>query len=215
MINNVIIESDDFHPDPSVDCLYIAQRLIQKYPKIVLNFFTPACYNQVPLYTNKDWCDEVRLLIDSGNIRLGVHSLYHTQEEFKYYNYRTAVDKIKLAEDIFRVAKLPFLKVFRGSHWGICEDSIKALIDLGYTHLYSHINYKELNDKYSDKIKIIYYNFNLADTWPNMENPTESDICVMHSHTHAVCNNGIGESYNKLCEIIDNNNFTYLSIDSI
>lgn len=211
----VCIESDDLHPDPSVDCLDIAEKLVEKYPEIILNFFVPPCYNRVPLYTNQNWCDRLRKLIESNNVCLGVHSLYHTQEEFKYCDYKTAVSKIKLAEDIFNVAKLPFVKVFRGSHWGICQESIEALIDLEYTHLYSHKNYDHLNDLYKEKIIIRYYNFNLADIWPRMENPVTNDIVVIHSHTHSVCNNGIGENYNKLCEIIDNNDFTYLSIDSV
>lgn len=210
-----IFEFDDLHPNPEVDCLGLAEKLCSKYPKLILNFFVPAAYMGQELYLNEPWCKRLRALVNSGKVCLGVHSLYHTQEEFKYYDYKTAVAKIKLAESIFNASGLSFAKVFRGSHWGICEDTIKALIDLGYTHLYSHKNYNHLTDFYKDKIKIVHYNFNLADIWPNMENPIKNNIVIMHGHTHNVCSNGIFETYNKMLDILIANNFNCLRIDEV
>ena len=210
----IILEYDDLHPDPSVDCLEIAEQLLDKYPSLVLNFFVPPCYNGNPLALNKEWGKRLQKLTEDNRICIGVHGHLHSIEEFKHKDYPHAVSSIKAAEAILKSAGLPQAMAFRGPHWGLRAPTIEALIDLKYTHLYSHKDYDHLTDLYKDKIKIVHYNFNLADTWPKLENPMESDICVMHGHTHNVCNNGIGESYDKLCGILDSlESPTFLRID--
>lgn len=209
------LDFDDLHPNPEVDCLEIAEDLLQKYPSLILNFFVPANYEGVPLSSNREWCWRLRTLVDAGRICLGVHGHLHSPEEFKHKSYQDAVSSIIASESILNSVGLSYAKVFRGPHWGICGPTIDALIDLGYTHLYSHQSYDQLNDLYRDKIKIVIYNFNLAHEWPNMENKMTSDICVMHGHTHNVCGNGIQESYNKLCNILDNTDLNFLRLDQV
>lgn len=212
---NYLIELDDLHPNLEVDCLEIAEDLLQKYPSLILNFFVPANYGGVPLSYNREWCGRLRTLVDVGRICLGVHGHLHSPEEFKHKSYQDAVTSIIASESILNSVSLSYGKVFRGPYWGLCGPTIDALINLGYTHLYSHANYDQLNDLYKDKIKIVKYNFNLAHEWPSMENNMSSDICVIHGHTHNVCGNGIQESYNKLCEILDNTDANFLRLDQI
>ncbi len=211
---NYCLEFDDLHPNPEVDCLEIAEELLQKHPSLILNFFVPTNYEGVPLSSNKEWCGRLRTLVDAGRICLGVHGLNHNIE-FGNISYQEAVSSIIASESILNSVGLSYAKVFRGPYWLICGPTIDALIDLGYTHLYSHHSYDQLNDLYKDKIKIVIYNFNLAHEWSNMENKMMSDLCVIHGHTHNVCGNGIQESYNKLCNILDNTDLNFLRLDQV
>lgn len=207
-MQRIIFEFDDLNPHPEVNCLPTIEKLIARYPNIVLNFFTIPIYKGVSLASDPIWCNRIRQLIELGNVNLAVHSTYHTTEEFKFLDYNTAIDKLVLSQSVFDEANLSFTKVFKGSHWGICSKSIEAMINLDYTHLYSHVSYKELNDKYKDKIKIVYYNYNLKDTWPYLENKLlDKNVIVCHGHTspyeHLSCGNGITQCYEKLCNIIE------------
>jgi len=213
----VILEFDDLHHNPDVDCLPVAEELIKTFPNLIINFFVPPCYNNVPLYANKTWCDKLRSLISAGNVCLGVHGTYHSSEEYKYYNYTQSVDKIKLSENIFRAAKLPFVRVFRAPQWTINQHNMDALCDLGYTHIYSHTNFKKLNEVYKDKITVVYYNWNLKDTYGVLENPLQSDTLVSHGHTSQIpslsCGNSIYDQFDKICNFVEGNTLTFLRID--
>jgi hypothetical protein len=210
----IILEYDDFHPNPEVDCLQTVKELVNEFPNILINLFTIPCYKGTPLYESKDWCRDVRTLIESNSIRLAIHGTYHTQEEYKYYDYKTAVDKIKLSENIMSAAKLDFVKVFRGPHWGLCLESATALCDLGYTHIYSHNSYSALNDQIKDRVLVPIYNWNLAHEYPNFETPPSNKIIITHGHTHDVCGNGINESYGRLRTfLMENNNLQFLGVN--
>lgn len=214
----IILEWDDLNPNPNVDCLPIIDKLVGQFPKIVLNFFTVPIYGHTQLSYSIKWCDRIRTHIDNGNVVLGVHGTYHSFREYALYDYPHSAINLKHSHDKFNEAKLPFVKCFRGPYWGICEGSVEALIDMGYTHLYSHKEYTTLNEKYADRIKIVYYNWNMKDEWPKLENPLESDIVVAHGHTaqwpHLSCGNGIWECYDRLCSFIDSqDNIEFLRID--
>lgn len=214
----IILEFDDLNPDHDVDCLPVIQKLADQFPKIVLNFFTVPVYNSTQLPDYVGWCKKIRSYIESGNVVLGTHGTYHKFKEYGLYDYNQSIENLTHSHKIFTEAKLPFVKCFRGPYWALCENSVRALIDMGYTHLYSHKEYTALNEKYSDQIKIVYYNWNLKDSWPKLENPLESDIIVAHGHTskypHLSCGNGIWECYNKICDFIDSqDNIEFLRID--
>ena len=112
--------------------------------------------------------------------------------------------------NIFEKNNIDFLKVFRGPQWGINEYTFEALIDLNFTHIYSHENYLELNNKFKDNIKIIYYNWNLKD---NFE--LKNEIIIAHGHTHNVCDNGIEETFDKIKNINKKYNINFLKANKI
>lgn len=191
---NLVLEFDDFHwlhPENCLDSIYY---LIKIHPAIKISLFTVPCLRGRNLNENKEWCDNVRKLIESNNIQLCVHGLTHSQEEFKHKNYLQALNSLSIALQIFHSVNLPVAKVFRGPHWGLNEESVKALIDLNFTHIYNHYDYKHL---YSDNIKFIYYNWNLKDNFLG----GEGDI-IAHGHTHNVCQNGIFESLDQISNFI-------------
>lgn len=214
-----LIEFDDLHPNPVVDCLSLAEDLLKKYPQLILNFFVPPMYSGESLRSNKDWCSRLRDLVDSNRICLGIHGHLHSPQEFLNKSYADAVSSIKASESILNSAGLSYYKIFRGPHWAINEPTCEALVDLGYTHLYSHVSYNELNEKFKDKIKIARYNWNLKDDYPHMENPMaeSSDICVAHGHTskhfHLSCGNSIWDVYPKIEKFIEDYNPEFLRLD--
>ena len=195
----LILEFDDFNPNPEVDCIKEIKELVRLFPKIKLTMFTPALYNNTPLYSNPAWCDEVRQLIEKDNLRLAIHGCYHTTEEFKNKDYDDAMRTIVRAESIFRVAKLPFIRCFRGPHWGINQATYDALKWLEYTHVYTHEDYHALAIS-NPNVKNIYYNWNLKD-----EIDTRlPHIVIGHGHTHNVCGNGIQTCLEKIANVMRN-----------
>ena len=110
------------------------------------------------------------------------------------------------SKSIFDTCKLPVAKVFRGPHWGICDEAVKALECEGFTHLYNHTDYKHLT---SDVLKMVYYNWNLKDE------PSGDDTLVTHGHTHNVCSNGISETLDKVSRFIDHTNPVFKFVDEL
>ena len=217
-----LLEFDDLHPNPEVDCLEVAEDLLQKYPPLILNFFVPTNYDGVPISSNREWCGRLRTFVDAGRICLGVHGHLHSPEEFKHKTYQEAVSSIIASESILNSVGLSYAKVFRGPHWAVCGPTIDALIDLGYTHLYSHPSYDQLNDLYKDKIKIVIYNWNLKNDWPKLENPLVIDSpsdCVAHGHTsrhmHLNCGNGLWDIHPKISKLIEEFNPEFLRLDQV
>ena len=208
----LILEFDDFNPLSEVNCLSEIKYLVSKHSNIKITLFTSALYQRVPLFYDKKWCEEVLELIFNDNIRLAVHGLYHTNEEFKSKTYDDASVSLLLAESIFTHSKLPFIKVFRGPHWGINSQTCEALVDLNYTHMYIHENYGFLQNTFKDKIKSVFYNWNLKDDFDSGM-LSEQNIIVGHGHTHDVCGNGIAESLSRIEKCIINFNPTFLFAD--
>lgn len=200
----LVLEFDDLNCHPEVDCLGVIKKLVNLYPKIKLTFFTPAAYKNYPLTSNQKWCDEIRNLIESNNVNLAVHGLYHTQEEFKFIDCSEANSRLEIVENIFNEAKLPFNKIFRSPHWGIQESTYEALINRNYSSVWTHEDYKWLADKFPE-IKSIYYNWNLKDKFED-SGAVNEDIVIAHGHSHSVCGNGIGESFDRICDMIDKYN---------
>lgn len=213
----IILEHDDLHPDPSVDCLEIAEQLLGKYPSLILNFFVPTYYNKKALFLEKEWCKRLQKLVEEDRVCVGIHGHSHGHLEFLNKSYQDAVISVKASEAILNTAGIPYAMAFRGPYWAINTPTIEALIDLQYTHLYSHVSYDHLTDPFKEKIKIVHYNFNLANTWPNLENPLESDICVAHGHTspikHLSCGNSIWDIYPKIEKLIEEENPLFMRLD--
>jgi hypothetical protein len=191
---DLVIEYDDFHWQSPENCLKQVYYLVQKFPTIKITFFTSPFYQYRALSENKDWCQRVRELIGSNNIRLAVHGTTHNTLEYKNMDIRQVAMSIQDSHNFFESAQLPFIRVFRGPHWGINENVYKVLREYqGYTHIYTHEDYKHLI-KPEQTIKSIIYNWNLKDKEPD---PNLQTI-IAHGHTHNVCSNGIEETLPQL-----------------
>ena len=214
---NLVLEFDDLHFMPPEDCMETIDKYVKAYPDIKLSFFTIPLLRGFPLGSNPEWCARLKEHIDNGNVRLAVHGYYHTSEEFKMYEYTQSMTALTIAESIFRDADLPVLKVFRGPHWGLSEGALEALVKLNYTHLYNHEDYRELVKPFKDKVKVVYYNWNLAEDPPKrgILDAIAGKPVITHGHTHNVCGNGIEETFDKVCNFLDNNKVEFKFVDEV
>jgi len=200
----IVLEYDDLtHLDPE-NCLDQIDELVRRHPNIKMSFFTVPMMRGVPLTHNLDWCSKIRKHIDNGNVCLAYHGLLHNPEEFKSIDKTECLLRLKFGRSIFETCKLPAAKVFRGPHWGMCTQAVEALEEEEFTHLYNHKDYLHL---LSDRMKVVYYNWNLKDEAP------EIDTLVTHGHTHNVCENGIEQTMDKVSAFIDANNPHFKFVD--
>lgn len=218
MYKKVILEFDDIHHHDDVDCLEIIEKICGINQNIILNFFCPAFYNNIQIYTNKKWCSRIKELINSNNINLGIHGYCHSQEEMLNKSYKETIDLIKSAENMLYAAGLNFSKTFRAPHWSISQTTMEALIHLNYTHIYSHIKFSDITDKYKNDIKVIIYNYNFKDDLLKLENENDNNILVCHGHTskykHLSCNNSIWDSFDKI-KYFSDNKFEFYKLNEI
>lgn len=206
----LILEYDDFHWKSPENCLDSLLRFIFLYPNIKISLFTTPRHSGLPLSNNPGWCDKVKCLIESNNIQLAVHGLTHSHSEFKDKNIEDTRNSIIKAEEEFALANLPFVKVFRAPYWGINDYTTEVLEDLNYTHHYIHPeNDKLMFESKSRIIKGIYYNWNLKDEAPN------DNLLIAHGHSHSTCQNGIGETFNRVSKFIDENNPQFKFVNEI
>ena len=205
----LVLEFDDFNPKQEVNCIEELDRLISLYPTIKITLFTSALYERVPLFRDKEWCERVNKHINNNNVRLAIHGLYHDVEEFKTKSKEDALLTLNIAESVFKTANLPFIKVFRGPHWGINKNSYEALIEFGYKAIYTHPDYDYLIDLYPS-IKSVIYNWNVKDV-----DCTARDLVIGHGHTQNVCGNGIQESFTRICNFINIHKPEFLFADEI
>jgi len=205
----LVLEYDDLHFLEPEDCLPQIQELVRTFPDIKISFFCPPLLRGTPIYKNMEWCAEVRKLIESGNVCLARHGLTHEPEEYKNLDYHDCSFRLGVGDAAHQFAKLPFVKVFRGPHWGLCDSALRALVEAEYTHLYNHEDYRELGERYKSQINIKYYNWNLKDDAPDEE------MLITHGHTHDVCGNGIEETYDRLVSFLDKNKPTYKFVDEV
>lgn len=217
---NLILEFDDFNPKKEVNCLAEIEYLVDRYPNIKLTMFTTAAYEHNLLTYDLVWCNKVRELINNDNLRLAVHGCLHNTEEFKHMTKNDAITAIVTAESVFRIARLPFIRVFRGPHWGINQATYDALKWLEYTHVYTHEDYRTLADANSD-IKNIFYDWNLAGLYlpPKKKDvfgfPDGYQVIIGHGHTHNVCGNGIQESLPRIIDFIESHRPIFNFADEI
>ena len=196
MSKTLVLEYDDLTFLDPENCLLQIEELVRRHPDIKLSFFTVPMMRGAPLSHNMEWCNSIRQHIYNENVCLGVHGLMHSQEEFKHLSYTEAALRLRFAEAVFETADLPFERVFRGPHWGLNQESLNAISDAEYTHLYNHEDYRSLN---AESMKVVYYNWNLKDNTPDGEEET----IIAHGHTHNVCKNGIEETLDKVSKFID------------
>lgn len=199
----LVLEFDDLHWKAPENCFASIKYLVEKYPKIKLSMFTVAEHSGLPLFGDLDWCNQIRSYIERGNLELCVHGLKHTQEEFRYIGREEIKRKLIEAEATFKTARLSFKRVFRGPHWGINNEVYDVCVELGYSHIYTHEDYKHLAA--DARIKSIFYNWNLKDPVPPDEN-----LVIGHGHTHSVCGNGISDVLVNIEQVIDSGDYEFL-----
>lgn len=203
----LILEYDDFCSQDPENCLDTIKEMIKEVPHIKFNMFT------VPImrgeYSNFIWVNEIQKLIQSNNVKLCVHGLFHDHLEFENINAHACKAYFELISACKDLYKLPWLPVFRGPYWGINAITVEQLIDNNYTHIYNHENHNYLESLYSDKIKFVYYNQNLKDEMIPQE------LMIAHGHTHNVCENGIKETKNKVLKFINQYNPEFIWADDI
>jgi len=193
----IVLDFDDLHWSNPVNCLDSIDYLISSNPKIKLTFFTIPYYNNNPIGADKDFCKRIKEYIDSNNIVLAIHGTTHSVLEYLEKSYEDAINSISLSEFYMTEAGLPFIKVFKGPHWGINKETINALIQHNYKEIFNHESFRHLE---VPEIKFTYYNWNLKDNF------TPSKIIYAHGHTHDVCENGIRETRDKILDAIRTNN---------
>jgi len=199
----IILEFDDFHHHKDVNCIDEVHKLISLHDDIIINLFTIPLYRGIPIGEDLGWCRDVSSLIECGKVCIAVHGTFHSQEEFRNTNYNQSCLLLEKSKQEFEKAGINFTKVFRGPHWGICEDAVNALIENGYTHLYNHTKYLDLENKMGNKkISFVYYNWNIKDDFGTFENEVKNNIIVAHGHTSNVCGNGIKERFHAITQTI-------------
>lgn len=191
----LILDYDDFCSQEPENCLDVLHEMIKEVPHIKFNLFTvPAMGGH---HTDYIWLKEVRKLVESNNVRLCVHGLYHDHLEFENIDSAMCKAYLNLIDNHVNSDKKSWLPVFKGPNWGINSITIEHLISHNYTHIYNHEDHKYLEPLHSDQIKFVYYNQNLKD------NIIPQDFMIAHGHTHNVCGNGIRETKNKVLRFID------------
>lgn len=207
MIKNLILDFDDFHWKKPQNCIETIKKLHKLRPNIKLSFFVSPNYENHLLTLDKDWCKEVKNLVESDVIRIGIHGWNHSQLEFENITKLEAMIKLDLAEKELEKAEIPFVKVFKGPHWGINYIAAETLSERGYTHIYSHPDKSSIQTRLESEnknstLKFVYYNVNLKDTIDNINN-YDGINAVAHGHSWDVCENGIKESIVKIIKLHD------------
>lgn len=205
-MKNIIIDFDDLHYRHPENCLQTIQYLVDRNDKIKLLFFTIPYLDRLEIGNDDPFCKKLRKYIDSGHIQLAIHGTYHSSEEFKSLDYENARMKISLSERLMKEADLPFIKVFKGPHWGLNKSTIDVLMDRCYQAVFNHEDYKNLEVA---GIDFKYYNWNLKDDYVA---PTDR-LVIAHGHTHNVCGNGIQEIADKLLMTLEENDLTPVHYD--
>ncbi len=197
----LVLDFDDFHHLSPENCIGQVKNIAKLFPSVKILLFTIPRLRNIPLKDNQEWCNDVRNLINSGTIQLGVHGLDHSPEEFRYLSKEQAIDKLLVAHQIFEEANLPYVKVFKGPHWGLGKGTLEALEELKYTCVFSHEDYTQLHKE--TNLPIVIYNWNLKDE------PENIDVLYGHGHTHNVCGNGFEEIFHRLVLFLSLNKVTH------
>lgn len=196
------LDYDDFHWFEPENCIDHVIRLVEVFPQIKVSLFTVPMLRQSPLWDDRQWCDRVRALCERGNLEIARHGLYHTQEEYRHCDYDYAIKSLLIGDRILDESGIPYVKVFRGPHWGINDATVRALNELGYTHLYNHVDHASIGRNFLGRV--IYYNWNLAHPAPDFR------LLIAHGHTHDVCGNGIAQAFEKVSSLITQRNPKFL-----
>lgn len=204
---HLVLEFDDFHWQAPENCLALVKRYIEIEPSIKISLFTVPCLRGHPLFDDKQWCKDVASLCEKGNLEIVRHGYLHSPLEYEHCQYDYAINSLLLGDKIIEAAGIPVVKVFRGPYWGLNEPTVRALNELGYTHLYNHRDHTSVGRMF--KGRVVFYNWNLGEKAPDFR------LLVGHGHTHNVCGNGIEETFDRVLATVRELSPTFLFASEI
>jgi hypothetical protein len=200
--NELVLEFDDFHWLAPENCLAVIKRFTEAVPSIKLTMFTVPFLRGNALFANPEWCREVAELCGNGNLEIARHGCSHAPLEYEHCNYDYAIKSLLLGNNILETSGIPYVRVFRGPYWGLNSDTVRALNELGYTHLFNHRDHSAVGKAFNGKV--VFYNWNLGQPAPAFR------FLVGHGHTHDVCGNGIEQTFDRIMNVISERNPTFL-----
>ena len=217
---------DDFSPHPraGLDFKVIDQcnRLIEKYPEIKINLFTPAAYCRLGeepcfLSDNMEWVARAKDLPD--NYRINLHGLYHRRtggkhpvsnnDEWQFLNYDEAKHKMVEMVNEFKVVGLKFYNTFRPPGWKISISAARALTEKGAIIAGNEEYFNRISPKVSD-LKWVSYNWDITSPCK-----IKGDV-IAYGHTSDWTNNYMDDTrYNLVDELLMSDNFEFKFIEEM
>ena len=182
----------------------LCEKLRERYPDFRVTFFTipwdirfsPAT-NGTPITDEKykDWCTYVKKAVDDGWMEIGIHGLTHAPREFEHLSYDETKKRVLVAQKMFANVGIPITNLFKAPYWLLSKDGKKAIEDLGL---------KVVEDG--------YYNWNLKHGF-NSAWKDSNKILISHGHIAdgMGCDNGMDESFLRLCEVPQDAKWVFLS----
>ena len=215
---------DDYCPRPNTNNLYWANKLVEKFPDIKIDLFVPAAYcrlnDQKPYLLTEyiDWVEQLKSL--PKNYKINLHGLYHrrSKRDFEWHDgiesnnnewenltYKQAAFLLDSIEDIFNKIDLKHAKVFRPPGFHINAASVKLLTDRNYIIAGNEKYYRKYKD--IPNLKWAHCNWDLITELP------KNDVYAF-GHTSDWTNNYLNEDkYNKIVEVLNNNNYEFCFIE--
>lgn len=171
----------------------------ERYPKCKITLFTIAWdirFNPndkgSPITDKKfdTWCETTRQAIKDGWIEIAIHGLTHKLREFENLTFDEAKKRVLVAQKMFVNRNIPTIPIFKAPQWMLSSGGKKAIEELGLKVVEDH-----------------YYNWNLKDNMPKSEN------IIAHGHiqNELGTQNGLEQSFMKLCKIPPDSNWIFLS----
>lgn len=179
--------------------LDLFQLLRERYPKLKVTMFTIpwdirfSPHTKGAQITDKQyapWVATIRKAIEDGWMEVMIHGLTHGPREFEHLTYQEAKNRLLVAQKMFINVKIPYQYYFKAPQWLISTDARKAITDMGFKVVDDH-----------------YYNWNIRDEMP------KGDTLIAHGHINdgMGCDNGIDESFIRLCKIPHDAEWCFLS----
>lgn len=195
----VTLESHDY--SPVNHNLGLLEEIHSHYPSCKLTVF---CVPAEARFTKKaailsaseykPFVAATKKAIKQGWLEVGVHGLTHAPNDFGINRSKKTKDfdyfkiKLMMAENIFKKAGLPFVKLFVAPFWQLHPEAKRAIESKGYRVI-------EESD----------HNWNLRDDFPNLP------INIGHTHIQNTCGNGLEESLPRILQIPTSAKWKFLS----
>jgi predicted deacetylase len=130
-----IITIHDVNPSHSEKILKTSDKLDKLKIKYNLSI-VPYYSKRYDLKDHVDFCDQISSLLQSGNVELNLHGLYH-QTDGKFDDFDTGSkeeekEEIQKGLDILLAAKLPRPSMFIPPAWHLSRQCIEALKELNF-----------------------------------------------------------------------------------